>query len=69
MRRSEKTEWLLRIIVFGSALAVGVFGAWGIWQSFHDYGTLLLFVLFFAILFVSMAFIVRRRKLGMLETR
>jgi len=69
MRQSEKIEWLLRIAVFGSALAVGALGAWSIWQSFHDYAVLLLFVFFFAILFILVAYIVRRRKLGMLETR
>ena len=69
MRRSERIEWFLRIGVFGSALVVGVLGAWGVWQSLHDYGALSLFVLVFAILLVSMAYIVRKRKLGMLETR
>jgi hypothetical protein len=68
MRQSEKKEWLLRIGVFGSALAVGALGSYGIWQSFHDYGALLLFVLIFAVLLASLAYIVRKRKLGMLET-
>jgi hypothetical protein len=62
-------ECLLRTAVFGAALMVGVVGAWTIWQSFHDYSALSLFLFAFAILFVSMAYIVKRRKLGMLETR
>jgi hypothetical protein len=69
MKRAEKIEWLLRIGVFGSSIAVGVLGGWSVWRAFHDLGALLLFALVFAILLVSMAYIVKRRKLGMLETR
>jgi hypothetical protein len=68
MRQSERKEWLLRIGVFGSALAVGALGLIGIWTSLHDYNALLLFVLIFAILFASLAYIVRKRNLRMLET-
>ena len=68
MRRSAKIEWLLRIGVFGSLLAVGALGAWGIWQTLHDLGALLFFILFFAILLLSVAYVVKTRKLGMLET-
>jgi hypothetical protein len=69
MRRSEKVEWFLRVIVFGCAVAVGSLGALGIWQSLHDAGALLLFVFLFAFLLVALVYIVKRRDLGMLETR
>jgi hypothetical protein len=47
MRRSDKIEWLLRIVVFGFALAVGIIGALNIGLSSKDYAALLLFVLGF----------------------
>ena len=68
MRRSERIEWLLRVVTFGSVLVVGITGAWSFWRS-QDYNGLLLFVLAFGILYAVLICIVRRRKLGMLETR
>ena len=68
MRRSERIEWLLRVVTFGSVLVVGITGAWSFWRS-QDYYGLLLFVLAFGILYAVLICIVRRRKLGMLETR
>jgi len=68
MKRSEKTDWILRIAVFGSALVVGIIGAWNVWASLLDYTALLLFVFALIILFSLMVYLVRRRKLGMLET-
>jgi hypothetical protein len=69
LRRSERTEWALRLSVFGSALVVGLIGAWSIWQSFHDVGAMLIFTLCFALLLAAMIYLIRRRNLGMLETR
>jgi heme A synthase len=69
MKRSEKIDWILRIAVFGSALVVGIIGAWNVWASLRDYTALLLFVFAFIILFSLMVYLVRRRKLGMLETK
>jgi len=68
MRRSDKIEWVLRIAVFGSALAVGVVGSFGMWVSTRDYWALLLFGLIFAAVFSSLVYILRRRKLRMLQT-
>ncbi len=68
MRRSDKIEWFLRIAVFGSALVVGIFGSWNVWVYTQDYGALLLFVLAFIALFSSMIYIVKKRKLRMLQT-
>ena len=67
--RSAKIEWLLRIGVFGSLLAVGVLGALNIWQTLHDLIALSVFIVVFAIVFFSLAYVVKKRKLGMLETR
>ena len=69
MKRSEKIDCILRIAVFGSALVVGIIGAWNAWASLRDYTALLLFVFAFIILFSLMVYLVRRRKLGMLETK
>jgi heme A synthase len=69
MKRSEKIDWILRIAVFGSALVVGIIGAWNVWASLRDYTALLLFVFAFIILFSLMVYLIRRRKLGMLETK
>jgi len=30
MKMSDKIEWFLRIVTFGSGLAVGIIGAWSI---------------------------------------
>lgn len=68
MKRSEKIEWLLRVVTFGSALVVGIIGVWSFWRS-QDYNGLLLFVLAFGILYAVLIYIVKRRKLRMLETR
>jgi hypothetical protein len=68
MRKSEKIEWFLRIATFGSALAVGVIGAWSIWLSFKDLSTLLAFILAFAIIFAFVVYIVKKRKLRMFQT-
>jgi hypothetical protein len=68
MRRSDKIEWFLRIAVFGSALAVGVIGSFGMWVSTRDYWALLVFGLIFAAVFSSPVYIVRRGKLSMLQT-
>jgi hypothetical protein len=68
MKRSERTEWFLRIAAFGSALAVGIIGAWSIWVSFKDISTLLVFTLAFAAVFASVVYIVKKRKLRMLQT-
>jgi energy-converting hydrogenase Eha subunit E len=65
----NKIEWLLRAAVFGAALAVGIAGAWSVWSAFHDYLALLLFVVVFAFIFILLIYVVRRRNLGMLETR
>jgi hypothetical protein len=54
MRRSDKIEWLLRIAVFGFALAGGIIGALNIWQSSKDYAAPLPFVLAFAVLYSFM---------------
>jgi Na+/H+-dicarboxylate symporter len=69
LKQSQFIEWILRIGVFGSALTVGVIGAYGIWQSLRNYDALFLFTLTFAVLFVLLVYVVRRRLLGMLETR
>lgn len=69
MKRREKIEWFLRIAVFGLALVVGLIGAMNVWTSLQDYTALLLFVAVFVILFVSMVYLVKRRKLKMLQTR
>jgi hypothetical protein len=69
LNRSDKIEWFLRLAVFGSALVVGIIGGLNVWASLQDYTALLLFVLAFVILFVSMVYLVRRRKLRMLQTR
>ena len=68
MRRSEKIEWFLRIVVFGSAVVVGVVGSWAMWVSTRDYGPLLLFVLAFVAVFGSMIYLVKRKGLRMLQT-
>jgi hypothetical protein len=68
MKRSERIEWFLRITTFGSALAVGVIGAWSIWVSFKDLSTLLAFTLAFAIIFASVVYIVKKRRLRMFQT-
>ena len=68
MKRSERVEWFLRIATFGSALAVGVIGAWSIWVSFKDVSTLLVFILVFPTIFASMVYIVKKGKLRMLQT-
>ena len=68
MKRSEKIERFLKIATFGSALAVGVIGAWSIWVSFKDVSTLLVFILVFAAIFASMVYIVKKGKLRMLQT-
>jgi hypothetical protein len=67
MKRSERIEWFLRIAVFGSALAVGIIGAWSIWRSFKDVSPLLVFILFFTTIFGSVLYIVKKRKLRMLQ--
>lgn len=69
MKRSDKIEWFLRIVVFGSALVVGIIGALNVWASLQDYNAVVLFVSVFVILFVSMVYLVKRRKLRMLQTR
>jgi hypothetical protein len=68
MKRSDRTEWFLRIATFGSALAVGIIGAWSIWVSFKDVSTLLIFTLAFAAIFASVVYVVKKRKLRMLQT-
>jgi hypothetical protein len=68
MKGSERIEWFLRIATFESALAVGVIGAWSIWVSFKDVSTLLIFTLAFATIFASVVYIVKKRKLRMLQT-
>ena len=68
MKRSERIEWFLRIATFGSALAVGIIGGWSIWVSFKDISTLLIFTLAFAAIFASVVYIVKKRKLRMLQT-
>jgi hypothetical protein len=68
MKGSKRIEWFLRIAAFGSALAVGVIGAWSIWLSFKDLSTLLVFTLVFAAIFASMVYIVKKGKLRMLQT-
>jgi len=69
MKRSDKIEWFLRIVVFGSALVVGIIGALNVWASLQDYNAVVLFVSVFVILFVSMVYLVKTRKLRMLQTR
>jgi len=69
MRWSERLEWFLRILVFGSVPVVGALEAWSIWQSLHDYRALTLFALIFVAFFAAIVYLVRRRRLGMLETR
>ncbi len=66
--RVQKIEWFLRIAVFGSALFAGVITAWSIWTSTGNLQALLLFILTFLTLFLSVAYIVRMRKLRMLQT-
>jgi hypothetical protein len=68
MKRSERIEWFLRIAAFGSALAVGVIGAWSVWASFKDVLALLIFTLAFAAVFVSVVHVVKKRKLRMFQT-
>lgn len=68
MRRSEKIEWFLRIVVFGAALVVGVVGSWAMWVSTRDYRALLLFVLAFVAVFGSMIYLIKRKGLRMLQT-
>jgi hypothetical protein len=68
LKRSERIEWFLRIVTFGSALVVGIIGAWSIWVSFKDTLTLFVFILAFAAIFASMIYIVKKRKLRMLQT-
>jgi hypothetical protein len=68
MKRSDKIEWFLRIATFGSALVVGIIGAWSIWVFFKDVSTLLVFILAFTTIFVSMVYVVKKRKLRMLQT-
>lgn len=68
MRRSDRTEWFLRIATFGSALAIGIIGAWSIWVSFKNISTLLIFTLAFAAIFAFMVYIVKKRKIRMLQT-
>jgi hypothetical protein len=55
--------------VFGSAIAVGFLGTLSVWESFHNSWALLIFVLIFAAIFWFMVYVVKKRKLGMLETR
>ncbi len=69
MNKKGKIEWFLRVAVFGAALIVGLVGAWSVWSTFQDYGALSLFILVFTLIFVLLIYIVRRRNLGMLETR
>jgi hypothetical protein len=65
--RPNQIEWLLRITVFGLALVPGIAGSWSIWESARDYGQLLLFILAFVVLYASMIYIVKKRKLKMLQ--
>ncbi len=69
MNKKGKIEWFLRVAVFGAALVIGIVGAWSVWLAFQDFGALALFILVFALIFILLIYIVRRRKLGMLETR
>ncbi len=69
MNWNVKIEWFLRCVVFGAALVIGMIGAWSVWSAFQDYGALSLFILVFALIFVSLVYIVRKRNLGILETR
>jgi hypothetical protein len=68
MKMSDKIEWFLRIVTFGSGLAVGIIGAWSIWVSFKDISALLIFTLAFATIFASVVYIVKKRKLRILQT-
>jgi hypothetical protein len=68
MKRSDKIEWFLRIVTFGSALAVGIIGAWSIWVSSRDVSALLVFILAFTAIFVSVAYVVKKRQLRMSQT-
>jgi hypothetical protein len=69
MKRNVIIEWFLRCVVFGAVLIIGIMGALSVWSAFQDYSALLLFVLVFALVFILMVYIVRKRHLGMLETR
>jgi hypothetical protein len=65
--RPNQLEWLPRIAVFGFALVPDIVGSWSIWEFAHDYGQLFLFILAFAVLYASMIYIVKKRKLKMLQ--
>jgi hypothetical protein len=66
--RPNQIEWLLRITVFGIALIPSIACSWSLWESTHDYGQLLIFIFAFAILYASMIYVVKKRKLKMLGT-
>jgi uncharacterized membrane protein len=68
MKRPDKIEWFLRLATFGSAVAVGVIEAWNIWASSRDLSALSIFILVFAVIFASLAYIVKKRRLRMLQT-
>jgi hypothetical protein len=68
VKRSDRIEWLLRILVFGSALIPGVIAAWSIWVYTHSSEALALSILAFLAMYVSIIYIVKRRKLKMLQT-
>ena len=65
---SDKIEWFLRIVTFGSGLAVGIIGAWNVWTFFKDLLVLLVFILAFAIIFALVVYVVWKRRLRMLQT-
>jgi hypothetical protein len=65
--RPNQLEWLLRTVVFGFALVPGIVGSWSIWEFAHDYGRLFLFIFAFVVLYASMIYIVKKRKLKMLQ--
>jgi hypothetical protein len=75
LTKSGRIEWFFRIATFGSAVVAGIIGAWGIWVSFKDISTFLIYTLTFAMFTLAFATIiafviciVKKRKLRMLQT-
>ena len=54
-------------MVFGFALLPGIVAAWSIWVYTHDSEEFVLFAIAFLAIYVSVIYIVKRRKLKMLQ--